>query len=96
MGRFAKRFSGDFAFRPRFHLSIRANAFNLAAVVAAVNWPEVQLNSVWSVGFGLCVGLSAARRSRAALVSRQAHATVPKFNFTIKKSENLQSKESDI
>ena len=36
-GRFAKRFSGDFAFRPRFHLSIRAIAFDLAAVFAAVD-----------------------------------------------------------
>ena len=35
MGRFAKRFSGGFAFRPRFHLSIQANASNLAAVFTA-------------------------------------------------------------
>ena len=29
--------SGGFAFRPRFHLSIRANAANLAAVFTAVD-----------------------------------------------------------
>ena len=59
----AKRFGGDFAFRLRFHLSIRAIAFNLAAVFAAVDRQiETRFSrSIESVRVLVC---AAKRRSR--------------------------------
>lgn len=71
----AKRFSGDFAFRPRFHLSIRR---------LRLIWRQFLRRAIGKSKFGLvgqlsrCVCLSAARRSRAALVSKTSTRTSAK------------------